>query len=107
MDRGWSAAPSALRTNGRFPETRPGGRSGRRSPKSASGGFCSCATNAPSVTRSVRVASGKQRCVRFDRKDDSIPHDGIRRPRTLIASECEIRITDAVGHELARQPPQL
>jgi hypothetical protein len=48
------------------------------------------------------VISGKQPYVRFDRNDYSIPHDRIRQPLTLIASESEIRITDAVGNELAR-----
>ena len=48
------------------------------------------------------VASGKQPYVRFDRNDYSIPHDRIRQPLTLIASETEIRVTDAVGAELAR-----
>jgi len=47
------------------------------------------------------VASGKQPYVRFDRNDYSIPHDRIRQSLTLIASETEVRITDA-GTELAR-----
>lgn len=47
------------------------------------------------------VASGKQPYVRFDRNDYSIPHDRIRQPLTLIASEAEVRITDGVT-ELAR-----
>jgi transposase len=47
------------------------------------------------------VASGKQPYVRFDRNDYSIPHDRIRQPLTLIASESEVRITDAVGTILA------
>jgi transposase len=47
------------------------------------------------------VVSGKQPYVRFDRNDYSIPHDRIRQPLTLIASETEIRITDAVGTVLA------
>jgi transposase len=47
------------------------------------------------------VASGKQPYVRFDRNDYSIPHDRIRQPLTLIASETEVRITDAVGTVLA------
>lgn len=50
------------------------------------------------------VASGKQPYVRFDRNDYSIPHDRIRQPLTLIASETEIRVTDAVGAVLARHP---
>jgi transposase len=48
------------------------------------------------------VASGKQPYVRFDRNDYSIPHDRIRQPLTLIASETEVRVTDAVGSVLAR-----
>jgi transposase len=48
------------------------------------------------------IASGKQPYVRFDRNDYSIPHDRIRQPLTLIASETEVRVTDAVGTELAR-----
>jgi len=47
------------------------------------------------------VVSGKQPYVRFDRNDYSIPHDRIRQPLTLIASETEIRVTDAVGTVLA------
>lgn len=47
------------------------------------------------------VASGKQPYVRFDRNDYSIPHDRIRQPLTLIASETTIRVTDGVT-ELAR-----
>jgi transposase len=48
------------------------------------------------------VASGKQPYVRFDRNDYSIPHDRIRQPLTLIASEGDVRITDAVGVVLAQ-----
>ena len=48
------------------------------------------------------VASGKQPYVRFDRNDYSIPHDRIRQPLTLLASETEVRVTDAVGAVLAR-----
>jgi transposase len=47
------------------------------------------------------VVSGKQPYVRFDRNDYSIPHDRIRQPLTLIASETEVRISDAVGGVLA------
>ncbi len=47
------------------------------------------------------IASGKQPYVRFDRNDYSIPHDRIRQPLTLIASETTVRVTDAVGAELA------
>jgi transposase len=48
------------------------------------------------------IASGKQPYVRFDRNDYSIPHDRIRQTLTLIASETEVRVVDAVGTELAR-----
>lgn len=48
------------------------------------------------------VASGKQPYVRFDRNDYSIPHDRIRQPLTLIASETEVRIVDAAGGVLAQ-----
>jgi hypothetical protein len=47
------------------------------------------------------AASGKQPYVRFDRNDYSIPHDRIRQPLTLVASETDVRITDGVA-ELAR-----
>jgi len=50
------------------------------------------------------IASGKQPYVRFDRNDYSIPHDRTRQPLTLIASETCVRVTDAVGAELARHP---
>ena len=48
--------------------------------------------------------SGKQPYVRFDRNDYSIPHDRIRQPLTLIASESSVRITDGIGNELAKHP---
>jgi transposase len=48
------------------------------------------------------IASGKQPYVRFDRNDYSIPHDRIRQPLTLVASETEIRVTDAAGVVLAQ-----
>jgi len=48
------------------------------------------------------VASGKQPYVRFDRNDYSIPHDRIRQPLTLIASEDQIRVMDAAGVVLAQ-----
>ena len=47
------------------------------------------------------VRSGKQPYVRFDRNDYSIPHDRIRQPLTLVASETDVRISDAVGAVLA------
>jgi transposase len=48
------------------------------------------------------VASGKQPYVRFDLNDYSIPHQLVRQSLTLIASETEVRIVDAVGAEVAR-----
>jgi transposase len=48
------------------------------------------------------VSSGKQPYVRFDLNDYSIPHDRVRQPLTLIASECEIRIVDGLGTPVAR-----
>ena len=48
------------------------------------------------------VASGKQPYVRFDLNDYSIPHDRVRQPLTLIASESSIRLVDAAGVEVAR-----
>lgn len=47
------------------------------------------------------VRSGKQPYVRFDRNDYSIPHDRIRQQLTLVASETDVRVTDAVGTVLA------
>jgi len=47
------------------------------------------------------VASGKQPYVRFDRNDYSIPHDRIRQPLTLVASETEVRVAEASGAVLA------
>ncbi len=49
------------------------------------------------------VTSGKQPYVRFDRNDYSIPHELVRVPVTLIASEREIRIADATGAVVAHQ----
>ena len=40
------------------------------------------------------VSSGKTPYVRFDQNDYSIPHDRVRRPLTLIASERLVRIVD-------------
>ena len=48
------------------------------------------------------VVSGKQPYVRFDLNDYSIPHDRVRQPLTLIASETTVRIVDGVGVEVAR-----
>jgi transposase len=52
--------------------------------------------------RVLDVRSGKQPYVRFDLNDYSIPHDRVRKPLVLIASETEVRITDALGVEVAR-----
>jgi transposase len=43
------------------------------------------------------VGSGKQPYIRFDRNDYSIPHDLVRKPLTLIASESLVRITNGAG----------
>jgi transposase len=48
------------------------------------------------------VTSGKQPYVRFDRNDYSIPHQLVRVPVTLIASEHEVRIADPAGAVVAR-----
>ena len=40
------------------------------------------------------ISSGKTPYIRFDGNDYSIPHDRIRQPLTLIASETEVRIAD-------------
>ena len=45
--------------------------------------------------------SGKTPYVRFDGNDYSIPHDAVRRPLTLIASEDTVRLVDGTT-ELAR-----
>lgn len=47
------------------------------------------------------VRSGKQPYVRFDRNDYSIPHELVRKPLTLVASEREVRILDG-DREVAR-----
>jgi transposase len=43
------------------------------------------------------VTSGKQPYVRFDGNDYSIPHELVRVPVSLIASETEVRVADATG----------
>lgn len=54
-------------------------------------------------TQLVRaVSSGKQPYVRFDGNDYSIPHELVRVPVTLLASETEIRVADATGAVVAR-----
>jgi transposase len=40
------------------------------------------------------VTSGKTPYVRFDGNDYSIPHDAVRRPLTLVASEHAVRVVD-------------
>jgi transposase len=45
--------------------------------------------------------SGKTPYVRFDGNDYSIPHDAVRRPLTLLASEDTVRVVDGTT-ELAR-----
>jgi len=47
------------------------------------------------------VASGKTPYVRFDANDYSIPHELVRKPLTLVASEDLVRILDA-AREVAR-----
>jgi transposase len=51
--------------------------------------------------RVVPVSSGKQPYVRFDLNDYTIPHDQVRKPLTLFASETRIRIADAAGNVIA------
>lgn len=47
------------------------------------------------------VAAGKTPYVRFDTNDYSIPHEQVRTPLTLVASETLVRILDG-GAEIAR-----
>jgi transposase len=47
------------------------------------------------------AASGKQPYLRFDKNDYSIPHQLVRKPLTLIASEHEVRVLDG-ALEVAR-----
>jgi transposase len=47
------------------------------------------------------VASGKSPYLRFDGNDYSIPHTLVRKPLTLVASECIVRVLDG-DHEVAR-----
>ena len=49
------------------------------------------------------VASGKQPYIRFDLNDYSIPHERVRQPLSLIASESTVRIVDGTS-EIARHP---
>src|SRR5439155_6841459 len=49
------------------------------------------------------VSSGKTPYIRFDGNDYSIPHQLVRRPLTLVASEHAVRILDGTT-EVARHP---
>lgn len=52
----------------------------------------------PFATNRIQaVSSGKQPYIRFDQNDYSIPHDRIRTPLTLIASDTHVRLADASG----------
>lgn len=48
------------------------------------------------------IASGKTPYLRFDRNDYSIPHEYVRLPLTLVASEDEVRVLSATGEVVAR-----
>lgn len=50
-----------------------------------------------STNRILVVTSGKQPYVRFDLNDYSIPHDLIRTPLQLFASETQVRLANAAG----------
>jgi transposase len=49
------------------------------------------------------IASGKRPYVRFDGNDYSIPHELVKKPLTLVASEREVRLLDGPA-EVARHP---
>jgi len=49
------------------------------------------------------IVSGRTPYVRFDRNDYSIPHDVVKKPLTLVASETTVRLIDR-GREVARHP---
>jgi hypothetical protein len=49
------------------------------------------------------IRSGKTPYVRFDRNDYSIPHELVRKPLTLVASDSVVRILDGTA-EVARHP---
>jgi len=49
----------------------------------------------------VPIASGKRPYVRFDGNDYSIPHELVKKPVTLVASEREVRVLDGAV-EVAR-----
>lgn len=48
------------------------------------------------------VSSGKQPYIRFDANDYSIPHEWVRKPLTLSASETDVRLIDACGNVVAQ-----
>lgn len=48
------------------------------------------------------VSSGKQPYIRFDANDYSIPHEWVRKPLTLSASETQVRLIDACGNVVAQ-----
>jgi transposase len=50
------------------------------------------------------VASGKTPYIRFDLNDYSVPHDRVRQPLTLIASDAEVRLALPNGDLVARHP---
>jgi len=54
------------------------------------------------VVRGVR--SGKTPYVRFDLNDYSIPHELVRKPLTIIASDSRVRISDGTGTVHADHP---
>lgn len=54
------------------------------------------------TARVETLSSGKQPYLRFDLNDYSIPHDLIRRPLKLVATETEIRVVSATGEVVAR-----
>jgi hypothetical protein len=47
------------------------------------------------------VCSGKQPYIRFDSNDYSIPHEWVRKPLTLSASETVVRLLDPCGSVIA------
>jgi transposase len=51
--------------------------------------------------RVVPVSSGKQPYIRFDLNSYSIPHDEVRKPLTLYASETRVRLVNAAGNIVA------
>ena len=53
------------------------------------------------TARVETIASGKQPYLRFDLNDYSIPHDLIRTPLKLVATEREIRVVNATGEVVA------